>query len=137
MTASSKCGIALNNVQLFFFLIICKRIGLKAHLRKECLQETSCFGKKGNFDVASRLSSGILYKQYLYVFVYKQINQNKVFWIGSIESLTQASIFSPPQLASSLLDSVVEAQRVQVSTRRAAVNSSQPKHSQNCPNVST
>ena len=51
--------------------------------------------------------------------------------------MTQASIFSLPQLASSLLDSVAEAQRVQVSTRRAAVDSSQPKHSQDSPNVST
>ena len=42
---------------------------------------------------------------------------------GVIESLTQASIYSPPQLASSLLDSVAEAQRIQASTRRAAVNS--------------
>ena len=54
-----------------------------------------------------------------------------------IESLTQASVFSLPQLVSSLLDSVAEEQRVQVSTRRAAVNSSQPKHSQDCLNVST
>ena len=57
--------------------------------------------------------------------------------IHLIESLTQASIFSPLQLASSLLDRVAEAQRVQVSTRRAAVNSTQPKHSQDCLNVST
>ena len=49
--------------------------------------------------------------------------------LQTIESLTQASIFSPPQVASSLLDSVAEAQRVQVSTRRTAVNSTQPKHS--------
>ena len=55
----------------------------------------------------------------------------------NIESLTQASIFSPPQLASSLLDSVAEVQRVQVSTRRTAVISTQPKHSQDCLNVST
>ena len=56
---------------------------------------------------------------------------------GAIESLTQASIFSLLQLVSSLLDSVAEAQRVQVLTRRAAVNSSQPRHSQDCLNVST
>ena len=55
----------------------------------------------------------------------------------AIESLTQTSVFSLPQLVSSLLASVAEARRVQVSTRRAAVNSSQPKHSQDCLNVST
>ena len=54
-----------------------------------------------------------------------------------IESLTQASIFFPAQLAFSVLDSVTEAQLIQVSTRRAAVNSSQPTHSQDCLNVST
>ena len=58
-------------------------------------------------------------------------------FLFTIESLTQASIFSPPQLAYSLLDSVAEAQLVQVSTRPVAVNSSQPKHSQDCLNVST
>ena len=42
--------------------------------------------------------------------------------IENIDSLTQASIFSPPQLVSSLLDSVAEVQHIQVSTRRAAVN---------------
>ena len=55
----------------------------------------------------------------------------------TIESLTQASVFSLPQLVSSLLDSVAEAQRIQVSTRQAAVKSSQPMHSQDCLNVST
>ena len=55
----------------------------------------------------------------------------------SIESLTQANLFSLPHLVSSLLDSVADAQRVQVSTRHAAVNLSQPKHSQDCLNVST
>ena len=55
----------------------------------------------------------------------------------NIEYMTQASIFSPPQLASSLLDSVAEVQRVQVSTCRSAVNLTQPKHSQDCLNVST
>ena len=40
--------------------------------------------------------------------------------VRPIKSLTQASIFSLPQLVSSLLDSVAEGQRVQVSTRRAA-----------------
>ena len=54
-----------------------------------------------------------------------------------IEYMTQASIFSPPELASSLLYSVAEAQRVQVSTRRSAVNWTQPNHSQDCLNVST
>ena len=54
-----------------------------------------------------------------------------------IEYMTQASIFSPPELASSLLDSVAEAQRVQFSTRWSAVISTQPKHSQDCLNVST
>ena len=56
--------------------------------------------------------------------------------ISPIESLTQASIFSPPHLASSLLV-FAGAQRVQVSTRWAAVNSTQPKHSQDSLNVST
>ena len=42
--------------------------------------------------------------------------------VVAIESLTQASIFSLPQLASSLLDIVAEVQRVQVSTRRSAIN---------------
>ena len=57
--------------------------------------------------------------------------------IENIDSLTQASIFSPPQLVSSLLDSVAEVQHIQVSTRRAAVNSTQPKHIQVCiiPNI--
>ena len=55
----------------------------------------------------------------------------------TIESLTQASVFSLPQLVSSLLDNVAEAQRVQVSTRQAAVNSSEPMLSQDCLNVST
>ena len=40
-------------------------------------------------------------------------------------------------LPAAVLDSVAEAQRVQVSTRLAAVNSSQPKGSQDCLNVST
>ena len=55
----------------------------------------------------------------------------------AIESLTQASLFFPPQLASSLLDIVAEEQRVHVSTRQTAVNLTQPKHSQDCLNVST
>ena len=42
-----------------------------------------------------------------------------------IESLSKASIFSPPQLASSLLDNFAEAQRVQVSARRVVINSTQ------------
>ena len=49
----------------------------------------------------------------------------------TIDSLTQASIFS------SLLDIVAEVQRVQVSTRRSAINKTQPKHSQDCLNIST
>ena len=47
-------------------------------------------------------------------------------FLFTIESLTQASIYSPPQLASSLLNIVAEAHRIQVSTRWAAVNSTQP-----------
>ena len=56
---------------------------------------------------------------------------------STLEYLTHASIYSLPQLASSLLASVAEAQRIQVSTRQAAVKPSQPMHSQDCLNVST
>ena len=46
----------------------------------------------------------------------------------TIESLTQASTFFSPQLASSLLDSADETQRVQVSTLWVAVNFKQRRH---------
>ena len=59
---------------------------------------------------------------------------SKLRWV-IIRSLTQATIFSPPQLASSLLDSAATAQLVKVGP--AVVKSTQPKHNQDCLNVNT
>ena len=59
--------------------------------------------------------------RYYHVKLISELKNGFPHLVVAIESLTQASIFSLPQLASSLLDSVAEAQRVQVSTRQTAV----------------
>ena len=62
----------------------------KAHLRKECFQESTYFVIKGNFDAKSRLLSGRL----LLLFFNKPMNKNKLMFVSGQDSVHKTNVLS-------------------------------------------